>query len=130
MVLNDMGGEYYCYASDITCSFPVDGRAREREREGEIERDRQTVHLAERAFSSRPHRPPRKESVESPSVCVRIPAVPVESLLGIRPQGRIPAVPLRLAVRFFAPPAPPLPLPAASKIRPRRTLRAASLPAL
>ncbi|KAJ1485591.1 metallopeptidase family M24-domain-containing protein [Baffinella frigidus] len=25
MVLNDMGCEYYCYASDITCSFPVSG---------------------------------------------------------------------------------------------------------
>jgi len=21
-----MGGEYYCYASDITCSFPANGR--------------------------------------------------------------------------------------------------------
>ncbi|TNN18404.1 Xaa-Pro dipeptidase [Schistosoma japonicum] len=26
MCLFDMGGEYYCYASDITCSFPVNGR--------------------------------------------------------------------------------------------------------
>jgi len=25
LVLNDMGGEYYCYASDITCSYPVSG---------------------------------------------------------------------------------------------------------
>jgi hypothetical protein len=25
MVLNDMGAEYYCYASDITCSYPVSG---------------------------------------------------------------------------------------------------------
>ena len=24
--LFDMGGEYYCYNSDITCSFPVNGR--------------------------------------------------------------------------------------------------------
>jgi len=24
--LFDMGGEYYCYASDITCSFPVNGK--------------------------------------------------------------------------------------------------------
>lgn len=22
----DMGGEYYCYASDITCSYPVNGK--------------------------------------------------------------------------------------------------------
>ena len=29
MVFNslfDMGGEYYCYASDITCSFPANGK--------------------------------------------------------------------------------------------------------
>jgi len=26
MCLFDMGGEYYCYASDITCSFPVNGK--------------------------------------------------------------------------------------------------------
>eukprot|EP00743_Colponemidia_sp_Colp-15_P001221 GILK01001341.1.p1 GENE.GILK01001341.1~~GILK01001341.1.p1 ORF type:complete len:481 (-),score=77.27 GILK01001341.1:273-1715(-) len=26
MILIDMGGEYYCYASDITCSYPVNGR--------------------------------------------------------------------------------------------------------
>nr|CDS28436.1 xaa Pro dipeptidase [Hymenolepis microstoma] len=26
MCLFDMGGEYYCYCSDITCSFPVNGR--------------------------------------------------------------------------------------------------------
>ncbi|KER23088.1 hypothetical protein T265_08944 [Opisthorchis viverrini] len=26
MCLFDMGGEYYCYASDITCSYPVNGR--------------------------------------------------------------------------------------------------------
>lgn len=25
MILNDMGSEYYCYASDITVSFPVSG---------------------------------------------------------------------------------------------------------
>lgn len=24
--LFDMGGEYYCYSSDITCSFPVNGK--------------------------------------------------------------------------------------------------------
>ena len=24
--LFDMGGEYYCYASDITCSFPANGK--------------------------------------------------------------------------------------------------------
>uniref|UniRef100_A0A5K3EHT0 Peptidase_M24 domain-containing protein n=1 Tax=Mesocestoides corti TaxID=53468 RepID=A0A5K3EHT0_MESCO len=26
MCLLDMGGEYYCYCSDITCSFPVNGK--------------------------------------------------------------------------------------------------------
>lgn len=26
MCLFDMGGEYYCYVSDITCSFPVNGK--------------------------------------------------------------------------------------------------------
>uniref|UniRef100_A0A671RBP3 Xaa-Pro dipeptidase n=1 Tax=Sinocyclocheilus anshuiensis TaxID=1608454 RepID=A0A671RBP3_9TELE len=26
MCLFDMGGEYYCYSSDITCSFPVNGK--------------------------------------------------------------------------------------------------------
>lgn len=26
MCLFDMGAEYYCYASDITCSFPANGR--------------------------------------------------------------------------------------------------------
>eukprot|EP00960_Hanusia_phi_P039477 753915-Hanusia_phi.AAC.8 len=26
IVLNDLGAEYYCYASDITCSFPVSGK--------------------------------------------------------------------------------------------------------
>ena len=26
MCLFDMGSEYYCYASDITCSFPANGR--------------------------------------------------------------------------------------------------------
>lgn len=26
MCLFDMGGEYYCYTSDITCSFPVNGK--------------------------------------------------------------------------------------------------------
>ena len=24
--LFDMGGEYYCYASDITCSYPANGK--------------------------------------------------------------------------------------------------------
>ena len=24
--LFDLGGEYYCYCSDITCSFPVNGK--------------------------------------------------------------------------------------------------------
>ena len=26
LCLFDMGGEYYCYASDITCSFPANGQ--------------------------------------------------------------------------------------------------------
>lgn len=26
MLLLDMGGEYHCYASDITCSFPASGK--------------------------------------------------------------------------------------------------------
>lgn len=26
MLLLDMGGEYHCYASDITCSFPANGK--------------------------------------------------------------------------------------------------------
>ena len=30
--LFDMGGEYYCYASDITCSFPANGRFTEDQR--------------------------------------------------------------------------------------------------
>lgn len=32
MCLFDMGGEYYCYASDITCSYPVNGRFTEQQR--------------------------------------------------------------------------------------------------
>ena len=27
-----MGGEYYCYTSDITCSFPVNGKFTEKQR--------------------------------------------------------------------------------------------------
>jgi Xaa-Pro dipeptidase len=27
-----MGGEYYCYGSDITCSFPVNGKFTEKQR--------------------------------------------------------------------------------------------------
>jgi Xaa-Pro dipeptidase len=27
-----MGGEYYCYASDITCTFPVNGKFTETQR--------------------------------------------------------------------------------------------------
>ena len=30
--LFDMGGEYCCYASDITCSFPANGRFSERQK--------------------------------------------------------------------------------------------------
>ena len=30
--LFDMGGEYYCYTSDITCSFPANGRFTEDQR--------------------------------------------------------------------------------------------------
>lgn len=30
--LFDMGGEYYCYGSDITCSFPVNGKFTEKQR--------------------------------------------------------------------------------------------------
>lgn len=26
MLLMDMGGEYHCYSSDITCSFPANGK--------------------------------------------------------------------------------------------------------
>lgn len=32
MCLFDMGGEYYCYGSDITCSFPVSGRFTDEQR--------------------------------------------------------------------------------------------------
>ncbi|KAL5021319.1 hypothetical protein ScPMuIL_000474 [Solemya velum] len=32
MCLLDMGGEYYCYASDITCSFPANGKFTEKQR--------------------------------------------------------------------------------------------------
>ena len=30
--LLDMGGEYYCYASDITCSYPCNGKFTERQK--------------------------------------------------------------------------------------------------
>ena len=30
--LFDMGGEYYCYSSDITCSFPANGKFTEDQR--------------------------------------------------------------------------------------------------
>lgn len=30
--LLDMGGEYYCYASDITCSYPANGKFTEKQR--------------------------------------------------------------------------------------------------
>jgi len=32
MCLFDMGAEYYCYASDITCSFPVNGKFTEKQK--------------------------------------------------------------------------------------------------
>jgi len=32
MCLFDMGGEYYCYASDITCSFPANGKFTDRQK--------------------------------------------------------------------------------------------------
>jgi Xaa-Pro dipeptidase len=32
LVLNDLGGEYYCYASDITCTFPVNGKFNDMQR--------------------------------------------------------------------------------------------------
>lgn len=32
MLLLDMGGEYHCYASDITCSFPASGKFTEDQR--------------------------------------------------------------------------------------------------
>ena len=31
--LFDMGGEYYCYTSDITCSFPANGKFTEDQRQ-------------------------------------------------------------------------------------------------
>ena len=30
--LLDMGGEYYCYASDITCSYPCNGKFTEKQK--------------------------------------------------------------------------------------------------
>ena len=30
--LFDMGGEYFCYSSDITCSFPVNGKFSEQQK--------------------------------------------------------------------------------------------------
>ncbi len=30
--LFDMGGEYYCYTSDITCSFPANGKFTEQQK--------------------------------------------------------------------------------------------------
>ena len=30
--LFDMGGEYYCYTSDITCSFPANGKFTDKQR--------------------------------------------------------------------------------------------------
>lgn len=32
MVLFDMGGEYYCYSSDITCSYPANGKFTEKQK--------------------------------------------------------------------------------------------------
>ena len=31
--LFDMGGEYYCYTSDITCSFPANGKFSQAQRD-------------------------------------------------------------------------------------------------
>ncbi|KAK3744473.1 hypothetical protein QZH41_012875 [Actinostola sp. cb2023] len=33
MCLFDMGGEYYCYGSDITCSYPANGKFTEKQRQ-------------------------------------------------------------------------------------------------
>ncbi|KAK7492264.1 hypothetical protein BaRGS_00016561, partial [Batillaria attramentaria] len=33
MCLFDMGGEYYCYSSDITCSFPANGKFTDKQRQ-------------------------------------------------------------------------------------------------
>ncbi|CAH1780537.1 unnamed protein product [Owenia fusiformis] len=33
MCLFDMGGEYYCYTSDITCSFPANGKFTEKQKD-------------------------------------------------------------------------------------------------
>ena len=32
MVLLDMGAEYHCYCSDITCSYPVSGKFTEEQK--------------------------------------------------------------------------------------------------
>ena len=37
MVLFDMGAEYCCYCSDITCSWPVNGKFTENQKVKEIE---------------------------------------------------------------------------------------------
>lgn len=31
--LFDMGGEYYCYGSDITCSYPANGKFTDKQRQ-------------------------------------------------------------------------------------------------
>ena len=32
IVLFDMGGEYYCFCSDITCSYPANGKFTEKQK--------------------------------------------------------------------------------------------------
>ena len=36
IVLFDMGGEYYCFCSDITCSYPANGKFTEKQKGNKI----------------------------------------------------------------------------------------------